>query len=103
VRANFLDQARTRVIPEKCIEPTRTVLNEVVRSGTGTAARLSRWAAFGKTGTTTGNADAWFIGWSEGRVLGIWMGKRRDARAARLPARMLPPTCSVSCRTARTR
>jgi membrane peptidoglycan carboxypeptidase len=45
---------------------------------TGTGARLRRWNAYGKTGTTTANADAWFIGWSEGRVLGTWMGKRRD-------------------------
>jgi penicillin-binding protein 1A len=79
VRANLLETARTRVIPAKCIPPTRAVLNEVVRSGTGRGARLQRWAAYGKTGTSTANADAWFIGWTEGRVLGIWMGKRRDA------------------------
>jgi penicillin-binding protein 1A len=78
VRADFLESNRVRVIPQKCIQPTRTVLNEVVRSGTGTGARLRRWNAYGKTGTTTGNADAWFIGWSEGRILGTWMGKRRD-------------------------
>ena len=79
VRASFLETTRSRVIPEKCIQPTRAVLNDVVQSGTGRSARLERWKAYGKTGTTTGNADAWFIGWSEGRVLGIWMGKRRDA------------------------
>jgi penicillin-binding protein 1A len=79
VRAEFLEPSRVRVIPQKCVQPTRTVLNEVVRSGTGMGARLRRWNAYGKTGTTTGNADAWFIGWSEGRVLGTWMGKRRDA------------------------
>ena len=79
VRANFLEPSRVRVIPEHCVQPTRTVLSEVVRNGTGSGARLRRWQAYGKTGTTTGNADAWFIGWSEGRVLGIWMGKRRDA------------------------
>ena len=78
VRQSFFTPTRTRVIPEKCIQPTRSVLNEVVRSGTGRGAGLARWSAYGKTGTTTGNADAWFIGWSEGRVLGIWMGKRRD-------------------------
>src|SRR5918993_721969 len=78
VRQSFFTPTRTRVIPEKCIQPTRGVLNEVVRSGTGRGAGLPRWSAYGKTGTTTGNADAWFIGWSEGRVLGIWMGKRRD-------------------------
>src|SRR3954468_2589948 len=35
VRASFMEPARTRVIPERCIEPTSAVLNEVVRSGTG--------------------------------------------------------------------
>jgi penicillin-binding protein 1A len=79
LRANLLETTRARVIAERCIQPTRTVLSEVVRSGTGHAARLERWPAYGKTGTTTANADAWFIGWSEDRVLGIWMGKRRDA------------------------
>jgi penicillin-binding protein 1A len=77
VRADFLTTMRTRVIPEKCVEPTRTVLREVVQNGTGRAARLKSWPAYGKTGTSTGNADAWFIGWSEQRVLGVWMGRRR--------------------------
>jgi penicillin-binding protein 1A len=77
VRADFLTPMRKRVIPERCIEPTKQVLREVVHNGTGRAARLKRWAAYGKTGTSSGNADAWFIGWSEQRVLGVWMGRRR--------------------------
>ncbi|MDF2974304.1 MAG: glycosyl transferase, partial [Microvirga sp.] len=77
VRADFLTPMRKRVIPEKCIEPTQVVLREVVEHGTGRAAQMKRWAAYGKTGTSTGNTDAWFIGWSEQRVLGIWMGRRR--------------------------
>jgi penicillin-binding protein 1A len=77
VRADFLTPMRRRVIPEKCIEPTQMVLREVVEHGTGRAAQMKRWAAYGKTGTSTGNTDAWFIGWSEQRVLGIWMGRRR--------------------------
>src|SRR4051794_362286 len=90
VRAGFMEPARTRVIPERCIEPTRAVLNEVVRSGTGTGAALGRWKAYGKTGTTTGHADAWFVGWSEGRVLGVWMGKRRDASGEGLAGKGAP-------------
>jgi penicillin-binding protein 1A len=90
VRANFLEPTRTRVIPERCIEPTRAVLNEVVRSGTGQGAALGRWKAYGKTGTTTGHADAWFVGWSEGRVLGVWMGKRRDASGEGLAGKGAP-------------
>lgn len=77
VRADFLTPMRKRVIPKRCIEPTQAVLGEVVQNGTGRAARLKHWAAYGKTGTSTGNADAWFIGWSEQRVLGVWMGRRR--------------------------
>ena len=54
--------------------------------GRGAASGLK---TYGKTGTTSGNADAWFIGWSEGRVLGVWMGKRRDepGEASRAAAR----------------
>jgi penicillin-binding protein 1A len=77
VRADFLTPMRKRVIPERCIEPTQAVLREVVENGTGRAALLKQWAAYGKTGTSTGNADAWFVGWSEQRVFGVWMGRRR--------------------------
>lgn len=77
VRADFLTPMRKRVISEKCIEPAGAVLREVVQHGTGRAAQLKRWSAYGKTGTSTGNADAWFVGWSEQRVFGVWMGRRR--------------------------
>jgi penicillin-binding protein 1A len=77
VRADFLTPMRKRIIPKRCIEPTQAVLHEVVQNGTGRMARLKHWAAYGKTGTSTGNADAWFIGWSEQRVFGVWMGRRR--------------------------
>ena len=90
VRADVLDVFRTRVIPERCIEPTRLVLGEVVRSGTGRGAALRRWPAYGKTGTTTGNADAWFVGWSEGHVLGVWMGRARTEDGAGLAGRGAP-------------
>ena len=90
VRASYIQASRARVIPERCVQPVRTVLHEVVRSGTGQRARLSRWHAYGKTGTTTGNADAWFVGWSEGRVLGIWMGRGRDAAGAAIAGKDAP-------------
>lgn len=82
VLATSMDASKTRAIPARCVAPVRALLREVVRSGTGRGAQLARWAAYGKTGTTTGNADAWFIGWSERHVVGFWMGKRRDAGGA---------------------
>jgi penicillin-binding protein 1A len=79
VRADFLSVYRKRVISERCVEQTRLILGEVVRNGTGRTARLRNGASYGKTGTSTGHADAWFVGWSEDRVLGIWMGRSHDA------------------------
>jgi penicillin-binding protein 1A len=90
VRARFMETSRARAIPARCVEPTRRILREVVRGGTGQGAGLRAWPVFGKTGTTTGNADAWFVGWSEGRVMGVWMGRRRDAEGAALAGRGAP-------------
>jgi penicillin-binding protein 1A len=84
VRADFLTTWRTRIIPERCVEQTQLLLREVVRSGTGRAAMLKRWPAYGKTGTSSENADAWFIGWAEKRVFGVWMGRRRGEQGRAL-------------------
>jgi penicillin-binding protein 1A len=81
VRANFLQATRKRVIPERCVSLTREILRDVVRAGTGRRAAVRRGEAYGKTGTSTGNADAWFIGWSGERVLGIWMGRPHGSSA----------------------
>ena len=44
-----------------------------MRSGTGRAAALDV-PAFGKTGTTQDHRDAWFIGFVENLVVGVWVG-----------------------------
>jgi penicillin-binding protein 1A len=64
--------------PERTIEegPARAVnhaLQTVLTDGTGTAARLDRPAA-GKTGTTQGNGDAWFAGYTPEYSAVVWMG-----------------------------
>ncbi|MEF7616424.1 penicillin-binding protein 1A [Aquincola sp. MAHUQ-54] len=53
-----------------------TLLQEVVRSGTGNlAARtLKRPDLFGKTGTTNDSLDAWFAGWQPSTVAVVWVG-----------------------------
>ena len=90
VRDSFLARGAERVMPARCVEPVHAVLHEVVRSGTGTAAAPGRWKAYGKTGTSTGNADAWFVGWSEGRVVGVWMGRPRGAEGPALAGKDAP-------------
>jgi penicillin-binding protein 1A len=49
------------------------LLRGVVGHGTGRAAALDRFAA-GKTGTTQDYRDAWFIGFDDSLVVGVWVG-----------------------------
>jgi len=42
--------------------------------GTGQSAKLSHGHTAGKTGTTQNYRDAWFIGYSDHLVTGVWMG-----------------------------
>jgi len=49
------------------------MLRSVIQSGTGTRAQLDRPAA-GKTGTTSYNVDAWFVGYSPNLAGTVWLG-----------------------------
>lgn len=51
-----------------------SILQDVVRHGTGTPARVSGMDIAGKTGTTNKNVDAWFVGYSPSVETVVWMG-----------------------------
>lgn len=51
-----------------------TILQDVVRRGTGTLAAVSGLELAGKTGTTNKNADAWFAGYSPSIETIVWFG-----------------------------
>jgi penicillin-binding protein 1A len=63
--------------PRESLEPYRESLVELlsasVEYGTGRAAALEGFAA-GKTGTTENHRDAWFVGFTEDVVAGVWVG-----------------------------
>ncbi|MBY0448173.1 MAG: hypothetical protein K2P95_05725, partial [Hyphomonadaceae bacterium] len=46
----------------------------VVEAGTGARANLPDHMIAGKTGTSNGYRDAWFIGYTPGLIAGVWMG-----------------------------
>ena len=50
------------------------VLRGVVSDGTGRRAASLGYPLAGKTGTTDNNTDAWFIGYSPGLAVGVWVG-----------------------------
>lgn len=52
------------------------MLRDVVDRGTGGAVRRAGFqlAAAGKTGTTNGSRDAWFVGLTPDLVAGVWLG-----------------------------
>jgi penicillin-binding protein 1A len=67
-----------RVYPEKLAEDMTGMLNRVVVQGTGRAAQVPRWDVAGKTGTSQGWRDAWFIGYTTRYVGGVWVGNDDD-------------------------
>lgn len=68
------------------------LLREVVASGTGRAANLDRPVA-GKTGTSQDYRDAWFIGFTNQMIVGVWLGNDDNSptngvTGGAVPARM---------------
>ncbi len=62
------------VATQDTVRAMTSMLAEVVATGTGRAAALPLGSVFGKTGTSQDFRDAWFVGFSEGLVAGVWAG-----------------------------
>ncbi|MES2677261.1 MAG: PBP1A family penicillin-binding protein [Pseudomonadota bacterium] len=62
-----------QIIEEKDVEAMKEMLREVVETGTGKAANVAK-NIYGKTGTSQNYRDAWFIGFDDKYVLGVWIG-----------------------------
>jgi 1A family penicillin-binding protein len=53
---------------------TLDILRDALARGTGAAARTAGRTAAGKTGTSDGGADAWFVGVTPRLAAGVWIG-----------------------------
>lgn len=67
------DPEQHNVISESSAAQLTSMLQDVIKGGTGTRANIGRPAA-GKTGTTSDYHDAWFVGYTPDLVAGVWVG-----------------------------
>jgi penicillin-binding protein 1A len=65
---------RRRVVSAEQVEHLDEVMRAVVAWGTGRNAKLSKHVAAGKTGTSQEWRNAWFIGYTDQYVAGVWLG-----------------------------
>jgi len=70
-------------------QPMIDLLRGVVERGTGRAAALNGFAA-GKTGTSQNHRDAWFIGFNESLIVGVWVGNDDGTPMHRVVGGALP-------------
>ncbi len=56
-------------------EEMKKLLRAVVEEGTAMKAKELKRTLYGKTGTTNDYSDAWFIGFDDRLVVGVWVGR----------------------------
>ncbi|MFV2092701.1 MAG: PBP1A family penicillin-binding protein, partial [Hyphomicrobiales bacterium] len=79
-----------RVVSPAQIADMNFMLSGVVAWGTGGRARLARYPAAGKTGTTQDYRDAWFIGYTSQLTGGVWVGNDDNSEMKRVTGGNLP-------------
>jgi penicillin-binding protein 1A len=79
-----------RVISEKAAGQLIYMMTQVVERGSGARARIEGVEIAGKTGTTQGARDAWFIGFNSEYIVGVWMGNDNNARLTGVTGGGLP-------------
>jgi len=81
---------KKRLLDTQTLGQINAMLQTVVRSGTGKAARIDGRDVAGKTGTTNDYRDAWFVGYTADFVTGIWVGNDDNSKMARVTGGTFP-------------
>jgi penicillin-binding protein 1A len=75
----FPNGSAMRVLSQRTAVTMISMLESVVRSGTGKRARIAGVRVCGKTGTTEDKRDAWFIGFTPDLAVGVWAGNKDNS------------------------
>ncbi len=81
-----------RVIRQEAARQLTWMMSKVVEEGTGRRARIDGWQIAGKSGTTQGSRDAWFIAFTGDYVTGVWMGYDNNQPLSGVTGGGLPAT-----------
>lgn len=79
-----------RTLVRNAVGNVKTMMRYVVSGGTGTAASVGGTDIMGKTGTSQDYRDAWFIGFNDNLVTGVWMGNDDNSSMSRVSGGKLP-------------
>jgi len=63
------------LLSEDDVEEMKVLLKAVVEEGTAVRAKQLKRPLYGKTGTTNDYTDAWFIGFDDRLIAGVWVGR----------------------------
>ncbi|MDR1691547.1 MAG: PBP1A family penicillin-binding protein [Rickettsiales bacterium] len=73
----MIAEIRERIVDPQTNYQIISILKGVVQAGSGTPAKIDGAYLAGKTGTSSDNKDAWFIGFSDKLLVGIYVGYDR--------------------------
>jgi penicillin-binding protein 1A len=82
--------SRGQVVAQPYVAAMNDMMRATLTRGTGRSAALPAQAAGGKTGTSQGSRDAWFVGYTPYYVAGIWIGNDDGAKMDHVTGGTIP-------------
>ena len=77
------------VFRESSIKDIKELLHSVVVDGTGKIANVAD-NIYGKTGTSQNFRDAWFVGFDDDLIIGVWIGNDDNSPTQKITGGSLP-------------
>ena len=79
-----------QVVALQYVGAMNDMMNATITRGTGKAAGIPTHVAAGKTGTSQGSRDAWFVGYTAHYVAGVWVGNDDGKRMKKVTGGTVP-------------